>query len=33
MARIKFVEERDFEMVSMTSHEGEIVMFAEPLVP
>ena len=33
MARIKFIEEKDYMMVSMTSHEGEVVEFAEPLVP
>lgn len=31
MARIKFLE--DNTIVSMTSHEGEIVEFAEPLKP
>lgn len=34
MARIKFLDEdKQYEMVSMTSHEGEVVMFAEPMIP
>lgn len=31
--RIKFIESENYKMVSMTSHEGEVVEFAQPLVP
>ncbi|KAH0569467.1 Dynein heavy chain [Spironucleus salmonicida] len=33
VGRLKFVEEREFEIVSMTSHEGEIVQFVNGVVP
>ncbi|KAH0572596.1 Dynein heavy chain [Spironucleus salmonicida] len=33
VARIKFIEDNDYQMTSMTSHEGEIVQFVDPLTP